>query len=121
MARKGNPPARGHEYELLACRYLQRRGFALLEQNYRTPLGEIDLVMQDGEVLVFVEVRYRRASRFGGATESINGRKQARIRASANHYLQARARGEDRPCRFDVIAISGEDGDDIQWLENAFT
>lgn len=121
MARKETTLARGREFEALACRYLQERGLALIERNYRTPLGEIDLVMQDGEVLVFIEVRYRRAARFGGAAESIDGRKQTRIRASASHYLQARAGAVDRSCRFDVIAISGAGGDDIRWLPNAFT
>jgi len=72
--------------------------------------------MRDAQVLVFVEVRYRRSERFGGAVASIDRRKQARLIAAAGFYLQRHP--TDLPCRFDVVAIGADDG--IQWLQNAF-
>ncbi len=87
----------------------------LLERNYLTRHGELDLIMQDDDTLVFVEVRYRSSERFGGAVASINHAKQRKLVATAQHYLQRRHR-QDTPCRFDVIAISGSD--ELQWLSN---
>jgi uncharacterized protein (TIGR00252 family) len=78
--------------------------------------GEIDLVMRDGATLVFVEVRYRRSDRFGAPAETVDRRKQQRLTAAANHYLQAHP--TVLPCRFDVVAVSG--GDRIEWIKNAF-
>ena len=66
----------GAEAEDLACAWLQARGLRLLERNYRSRRGEIDLIMQDGEQLVFVEVRYRASNRYGSAAESITSAKQ---------------------------------------------
>ncbi len=112
--------ARGEEYELLACRHLERHGLRLLERNYRVRCGELDLVMADGSVIVFVEVRYRRSTRYGGALASIDVRKQRRLILAAQHYLQARRLG-NRPCRFDVVAIGpGAAGMDVHWITNAF-
>jgi len=112
---------RGLEAEVLACAHLERGGMRLLERNYRTPFGEIDLVMTHGPELVFVEVRLRRASSFGGAAASVDRRKRERLRASAEHYLQRHRQAARRPCRFDVVALSGpEDAPVIEWLPNAF-
>lgn len=72
--------------------------------------------MRDGEVLVFVEVRYRRSSRFGRPEETVDRRKQRRLAAAAGHYLQENP--TVLPCRFDVVAIG--DPDRIEWLKNAF-
>lgn len=107
--------AAGGDAEERACQFLAGRGLAIVARNYRTRLGEIDLVARDGAVLVFVEVRLRSDARFGGAPESITWRKQRRIQAAARQYL-ARVAGEPA-CRFDVIAI---DGDAIEWLRGAF-
>ena len=73
--------------------------------------------MHDGEVLVFVEVRYRHSSAFGSPAETVDRRKQARLRAAASHYLVKHA--IDRPCRFDVVAVSGGKAH-IEWLRDAF-
>lgn len=90
-------------------------------RNYRAPVGEIDLIMQDRDVLVFVEVRARRSARFGAAAETVNMRKQTRLRATAEHYLQRYEQAADCTCRFDVVAIAGDSGEEsIQWLQNAF-
>lgn len=96
--------------------WLRQQGLRPVGSNFRCKAGEIDLVMQDGEALVFVEVRKRSDARFGGAAASITARKQARIIRAAQVYLQ-RYRFPP-PCRFDVIAI---DGERIEWLRDAFT
>ena len=116
------PSDAGRDAESHACDYLLSRGLSLLTRNFRSRLGEIDLVMDDGESLVFVEVRYRRRDVFGSGAESVDRRKQARITACAQHYLQKHPAASQRPCRFDVVAISGsQETPDIQWIRDAFT
>ncbi len=88
----------------------------LLHKNYRLRTGEIDLIMRDGAVIAFIEVRYRKTQYYGGAISSIDHRKQARIIRTAQHYLQYRA--PDAQARFDVVAIEGNN--DIQWIKSAF-
>jgi len=106
----------GDDKEVLARRYLEGRGLRHVAHNVRCRHGEIDLVMRDAQVLVFVEVRYRRGEHFGGAAASVDRRKQARLIAAAGFYLQRHP--TDLPCRFDVVAIGA--GDRIQWFQNAF-
>ena len=105
----------GAEAENQAAAYLARRGLKPVARNFRCQGGEIDLVMADGPVLVFVEVRARKAAGFGGAAESITARKQARIILAARHYLARH--GLDVPCRFDAVLL--DDGD-LSWIRNAF-
>ena len=107
---------RGNNTEQLACEHLQANGLLLVQQNYRIRSGEIDLIMRDGQLLVFVEVRYRKTQRYGGALQSIDPRKQARIIRTAQHYLQYRA--PNAQVRFDVVAVEGDNG--INWIKNAF-
>lgn len=102
--------------ERRALDYLQRQGLRLRARNYRCRAGEIDLVMNDGESLVFVEVRKRSNPRFGGALASVDAAKRRRLIATARHYLQAT--GTDAPARFDVVAVDARD--DIQWITDAF-
>ena len=110
---------RGTWAEDLALRHLCARGLALEARNYRCHRGEIDLVMRDGEVLVFVEVRYRAADRYGGAAETVDHRKRGRIAATAAHYLQYHPRRGGCPCRFDVVSVNGE-APAIDWIADAF-
>jgi putative endonuclease len=106
----------GGEAEEAAARYLERQGLVIVARNFRTRLGEIDLVAKDGATLVFIEVRLRSASaRFGGAAGSIDRNKQRRIVAAARQYL-AKLRAEP-PCRFDVVTL--ETGAPV-WLRAAF-
>ena len=105
----------GADSEERAAAYLAERGLAIVSRNYRSRLGEIDLIAREGEVLVFVEVRMRAEGHFGGALESITPCKQRRIAAAAGLYLRQFARPPR--CRFDVVAI--EEGD-IRWLKGAF-
>ena len=115
------PSDAGRDAESHACDYLLNRGLSLLARNFRSRLGEIDLIMDDGESLVFVEVRYRRGDAFGSGAESVDRRKQARITACAQHYLQQHPAALQRPCRFDVVAISGSrETPDIHWIRDAF-
>lgn len=92
--------------EELAAEELRRRGYAILARRYRTRFGEIDIVAQDEDTLVFVEVKARRSDRFGSAAESVTDWKQRRIAAMAMDYLSWVGRLDD-PCRFDVVAIDG--------------
>lgn len=110
----------GEQAEDHALAYLQAQGLALVERNYRCRGGEIDLIMRDGDKLVFVEVRYRADNqRFGGALASVGTRKQARLIIAASHYLMAKR--IDRPTRFDVAAVSSGQGKlAIQWIKDAF-
>lgn len=105
---------KGQAGEDTALAYLLAQGQTLLQRNFRCKGGEIDLVMQENQVLVFVEVRRRANLRHGGAAASITRSKQARLIIAAQIYLQ---RYRMPPaCRFDVIAI---DGEHLEWLQNA--
>ncbi len=110
----------GRKAECQAYKHLAQHGLELLERNYRTPFGEIDLIMAQRDVVVFVEVRYRRSENFGSPAETVDHRKQAKLRATAVHYLQRHRKASKKPCRFDVVAVTGHDGDRIVWLQNAF-
>lgn len=114
--------AQGQQAEHLALQYLLRQGLRLLQRNYRVArgpsqrAGEIDLILQDGEgTVVFVEVRARRDSRYGGAAASIGALKRQRLVRTAQHFLWRH--GLQRPCRFDVVAVQG---DQVQWIPAAF-
>ncbi len=111
---------RGRWAERKALDYLRRQGLHHVLSNYRCRFGELDLVMEDGDCLVFVEVRYRRSLAFGSAAATVDARKQARLRATAEHYRQTNARAARRPCRFDVIGIEDEKGKTVHWIKNAF-
>ena len=92
--------------EELAADALRGMGYAILARRYRTRYGEIDIIAQDEDTLVFVEVKARRNDRFGTAAESVTAWKQRRIAAMALDYLSWVNR-LDAPCRFDVVAIDG--------------
>ena len=111
----------GEEAEQLARQQLESRGMKVVDRNFRCPMGELDLVMMDGEVLVFVEVRYRRNDRFGGAAASIDSAKQRKLNRAAEFYLQQNQSLAFRECRFDVMAVSGTGGKyQFDWISDAF-
>ena len=113
--------SRGRKAEDVACAHLLQAGLALTTRNYRSPFGEIDLVMQERDTLVFVEVRYRSSDDFGTPAETVDARKQARLRATAEHYLQNTPRASKKACRFDIVALTGNgEGGDFRWLQNVF-
>lgn len=110
----------GDDAEALAAAYLRRAGLQILTQNYRVRGGELDLIVLDGEALVFVEVRYRKSQRFGGAAASIDSRKQQRLIHAAQVYLMKHPRQADRPCRFDCILLDALSTEHIDWIKDAF-
>jgi putative endonuclease len=110
----------GDRGEELALRHLQAAGLKLLQRNYRCRGGEIDLVMREGAVLVLVEVRYRRDSHFGGAAASVSGLKQQRLLRAAQHLLQNNRAYRQQPARFDLVAIEGGSGTQLNWIKDAF-
>jgi putative endonuclease len=109
--------AKGEAAEQLAANYLQGRGLRLVERNFRVRGGEIDLICRDGQTTVFVEVRLRSRSDFGGAAASITASKQARLILAARHWLQ---RHGETPCRFDCVLLDRLESENIEWLRNAF-
>lgn len=115
-AGSGSTRTVGEGKERLAEAFLKKQGLQLLARNHRCRQGEIDLVMRDAEILVFVEVRFRRSRGYGSPEETVDRRKQGRLIATAGHYLQSHP--STLPCRFDVIAISGQD--EIRWIKSAF-
>lgn len=112
----------GAAWERAAQRELERAGLRLRAANVRYRFGELDLVMDHGEVLVFVEVRYRRGRAFGGGVASVDARKRARLARAASAYLAASPALARRPCRFDVVAIGGDAANPrFEWIRDAFT
>jgi putative endonuclease len=109
-------PIKSHPTEALAAQHLTQKGLALLEQNYHSRFGEIDLIMRDQHTLVFIEVRQRSSNRFGDALESVDQRKQQKIILTAQHYLSMHP--DESPCRFDVVALDKDH--QIQWVKDAF-
>ena len=109
--------AGGELAETLAADYLQRRGLRLLARNYRCRLGEIDLILADGAVLVFAEVRLRRNAAYGGAAASITAAKRQRILRAARHYLSGRP---EPACRFDVVLLDALAAERIEWIRDSF-
>jgi putative endonuclease len=107
----------GSAAEDLALTFLTGRGLVLVERNHRCRQGEIDLVMRDGDTLVFVEVRLRGAGAFASAAESVDAHKQRRIVAAARHFLAGRA---EMPCRFDCVLLDRIDASGIEWVRSAF-
>jgi putative endonuclease len=99
--------AQGDAAEERACRHLEGAGFTIVERNFRTRGGEIDIVARKGDVLVFVEVRSREVPDFGTPEESVTPAKRRRIVATARQYLSNVPPSSWREARFDVIAIEG--------------
>ncbi|PNV63865.1 YraN family protein [Clostridium sp. chh4-2] len=104
-------------YEEMAAAYLEKEGYHIIERNYYTRQGEIDIVARDGEYLVFIEVKYRNNLKKGHPAEAVTYQKQQRIRKSARYYMYEHRISEDMPCRFDVVSILKEE---IQLFKNAF-
>lgn len=107
----------GAGYEEKAAEYLQSRGYFILCRNFRCRQGEIDLIARQGGYLVFIEVKYRRGKANGWPEEAVTPAKQRSICRTADYYRLCRGYREDTPCRFDVVAILGEE---ITLYENAF-
>lgn len=110
----------GKKSERLAAEYLKRMGYRILETNYRSPVGEIDIVARDRDTLVFVEVKARSSHRFGSPKGAVTPAKQRKIAMTALDYIK-RSGQENRRARFDVVAIDTASGKpDIEVVKNAF-
>ena len=111
----------GSAAERAAEQWLRRQGLSTVARNFRCPLGEIDLVMSDGPQLVFVEVRLRNRSDYGGAAASVTRAKQHRLIRAAGVVLGDHPRWRQAACRFDVLAGRHHNGElEWQWLRDAF-
>jgi putative endonuclease len=110
----------GKTGEDLACRELERRGYAIVARRYRLRGGELDIIARDGPTLVFVEVKARDSRAFGEAAEAVTWQKQQQIVRLASEYMM-RHHFRDSPCRFDVVSIQLDDGRPvIEVFQNAF-
>jgi len=112
---KDNP---GLAAEKLAATFLMQQGLKLLCSNFHCAYGEIDLIMQEGNTLVFVEVRLRTNAKFGSAAASITPQKQQKLIRTAQYYLQQHA--SRLACRFDAVLLNGYNSEQPEWLRNAF-
>lgn len=109
----------GKKGEILACEFLREAGLILVEKNFRLRFGEVDLIMQEGETLVFVEVKYRSSQAFGGSLAAVTRKKQQKIKLVAKVYIQRFA--EPPTVRFDVVGISPQgSGFRFEWVKGAF-
>lgn len=107
----------GSFYEDMAVEYLNENGINIIDKNFSTKNGEIDLVGYDGDYLVFFEIKYRANEKYGHPFEAVDAKKQGHIRAAARYYLYSKHIGENVFLRFDCIGIVD---DKIEWLKNAF-
>ncbi len=107
----------GNEKEQIAAEYLKAAGYVILASNFFSRHGEIDLIALDKEVLVFVEVKFRRDLISGSPFEAVDLRKTRNITKAARYYMYKHQISEDTPCRFDVVGIVG---DEITLIQNAF-
>lgn len=117
MSRFSPRALRGRKGESKALDYLLARGLTLVTRNYRCRLGELDLIMNDGDTLVFVEVRTRAVNAKIAPALTVTHTKQARLIKAARHYLMKHASQALRPCRFDVVGVADSQ---INWITNAF-
>lgn len=116
--------ALGEDYENRAVTLLQHQGLRVVERNFSSKMGEIDIIAQDGAQLIFVEVRARSSRYFESAAGSVDLRKQQRIVRTAQLFLQRRPHWANTPCRFDVIAFEPAQSGTrprIRWIRGAFT
>ena len=111
----------GQEGEAEAERYLRRKGYRIVARNVRSSLGELDLVAEDGQTLVFIEVKARRSGEFGGAIHAVHGRKQQKLARLASQFL-AQRHWMERSCRFDVLLLQATDTAElrVEHIQNAF-
>jgi len=111
----------GAQWEKTAEGFLRSNGLKLLQRNFYSRFGEIDLIMEDDKTLVFVEVKYRKSEQHGSGAEAVTFHKQGRISRTAAWYLAKNPHRAECVCRFDVISIyPGEKDHGINWIKSAF-
>lgn len=107
----------GQAAETKALHYLKKRGLKLVQRNFQCRYGEIDLIMQNYQSLIFVEVKFRTSSDFGHGSEFIHSKKQNRIIKTASAFLQNMPSFQKKACRFDAVSIYPSR---VEWIQNAF-
>lgn len=112
-----NNRAKGTKYEQMAADYLTEKEVEILCMNYRTRIGEIDIIAKDGKYIVFCEVKYRSNTKYGYPEEAVDYRKQNKIRSVARYYLMEKRYKDNTAIRFDVISILGKE---IKHIKDAF-
>lgn len=105
----------GMEKEKTACEFLKNRGYEILDRNFYSRYGELDLVCKKGDYLVFVEVKYRKKTDFGYPSEAVTRKKQSAMLHTARYYMYKNRISDSTPCRFDVVCILDEE---ISIIEN---
>ena len=106
-AKPMNKRALGRQFEELAAKYLEEKGYKILARGYRSRHGEIDLIAEDHGTIVFCEVKYRSGKTCGTPLEAVGRAKMANLIYTARYYLYRNGFPEDQPCRFDVIGMTG--------------
>jgi putative endonuclease len=115
-----NRRIQGNAGEDLAAKFLESNGFTIVERNYRFERGEIDLIAEEGDELVFIEVKARNSTSFGAPEDAVTEEKQEQVRAVADGYLFEHDI-DNRPCRFDVVAIEFKNGiPEIRHIRDSF-
>jgi putative endonuclease len=116
-----NTRAKGNHGEKPALNHLVEQGLMLVEQNFSSRYGEIDIIMRDSDEWVFVEVRMRQSQAFGGGLESVTRSKQRKLINTAEYYIQKHYKTHFESCRFDIIEIGGQlDEPHLNWIQDAF-
>lgn len=111
----------GQLAESCALAFLQKKDLLLIERNAQYKVGELDIIMRDGDTLVFVEVRQRKSNLFGGAAQSIDRRKMKKCALAAQCWLKQNSQFARMPCRFDAVLLTGSENNwAIDWIQNAF-
>ena len=111
----------GNTGEDIALEYLIQHGYRLVQRNFTCKAGEIDLIVQKDDILVFAEVRSRTGTQYGEPSETVNRKKQDKLRKTAKYYLYCNPQLERYYCRFDVVSIVWNDGKaSIEWIPDAF-
>lgn len=105
----------GTAYEKIAADYLQNQGIKIKEMNYRISQGEVDIVGEDRETIIFIEVKYRKTASYGQPWEAVSGNKQKKICKVASQYCYSKR--IKKQVRYDIVSICGEE---ILWFQNAF-
>lgn len=119
MLKNNQHRKKGTQFELVAQQFLSKAGLTVVDTNFSSRFGEIDLIMLDKEVLVFVEVKYRKNQSFAPILETITASKQQKIQLTAQSFLAKNSQFKNSICRFDVVAITGNH-DNINWIKHAF-
>jgi len=119
---KASTTQTGKLTEKLAADYLVLQNLTLIEQNFHSKYGEIDIIMKEAETYLFIEVKYRKNNNYGGGLMAVSYKKQEKIRLCAKFYLQQKQLNEyNTPCRFDIVILEGDiQKPKINWLKNAF-